>query len=407
MAALAVLSSTHALAQKKYDNGATDSEIRIGNTMPYSGPAAAYGVMGKVEAAYFRMINDQGGINGRRINFISYDDAYNPAQTIAQARKLVETDQVLFLFGTLGTASNTGLQPYLNSKKIPQLFVASGATKWGDPRQFPWTMGWQQPYQSEGRTYAKYVLAEKPNGKIEILYQNDDYGRDFLRGIKDGLGGKAASMVKQEESYEVSEPTIDSHIARLQAAGVDVLISIATPKFAIQAIQKVANLKWQPLHIVNNVGSSVPRVLQIAGFDKAQGLLSASYAKDTSDPRWDKDEGMMKYQAFLAKYAPDVKSDSFAAYGYGEAQTLVQVLRQAGDVLTRDNIMKQAASLKNFKVDTLLPGISVDTSATNFFPIEQFQMMRFKGERLELFGPVINGDIGRNYGGSNAADVRR
>jgi len=387
--------STAAFAQKKYDPGATDTEIKIGNIMPYSGPASAYGVIGKMEEAYFKMINDQGGINGRKIKFITYDDGYSPPKAVEQARKLVESDEVLFVFGPLGTPSNSAIQKYLNAKKVPQLFVATGATKFGEPKAFPWTMGWQPPYQSEGKIYAKHLLATKPDAKVAILYQNDDFGKDLLKGLKDGLGEAAKKMIVAEESYEVSEPSIDSHIVKLKASGADVYFSITTPKFAAQSIKKVAELGWKPMYFQSNVGASVGSVLKPAGFENAQGLLSAAYAKDGADPQWDNDEGMKKFYAFLAKYAPDAnKADGSVVYGYGQAQTMVQVLKQAGDNLTRANIMKQAASLKDFAPDTLLPGVKINTSDKDFYPIEQLQMMRFKGEKYELFGPIINGEVG-------------
>ena len=384
-----------ALAQKKYDTGATDTEIKLGNIMPYSGPASAYGVIGKIEDAYFKMINEQGGINGRKINFISYDDSYSPPKAVEQARKLVESDEVLLLFGPLGTPSNSAIQKYANSKKVPQLFVATGATKFGDAKDFPWTMGWQPPYQSEGRIYAKYLLKEKPDAKIAIMYQNDDFGKDLLKGLKDGLGDKAASMIVAEESYEVSEPTIDSHIVKLKSSGADVYFSMTTPKFSAQSIKKVAEIGWKPMYFQSNVGASVGSVLQPAGFENAQGILSAAYAKDGADPQWDNDEGMKKFYAFLAKYAPEAnKADGSVVFGYGQAQTMVQVLKQAGDNLTRENVMKQAASLKDFTPDTLLPGVKINTSATDFYPIEQLQMMRFKDQKWDLFGPIISGEIG-------------
>src|ERR1700684_3037072 len=378
-----------AFAQKKYDTGATDTEIKLGNIMPYSGPASAYGVIGKIEDAYFKMINEQGGINGRKINFISYDDGYSPPKAVEQARKLVESDEVLFLFGPLGTPSNSAIQKYLNTKKVPQLFVATGATKFGDYKDFPWTMGWQPAYQSEGRIYAKYLLKEKPDAKIGILDQTDDFGKDLLKGRKAGLGDKASSMIVAEESYEVPERTIDSHIVKLKSSGADVYFSMTTPKFAAQSIKKVAELGWKPLYFQSNVGASVGSVLQPAGFENAQGILSAAYAKDGADPQWAKDEGMKKFYAFLAKYAPDAnKADGSVVFGYGQAQTMVQVLKQAGDNLTRDNIMKQATSLKDFAPDTLLPGVKINTSATDFAPIEQLQMMQFKNGQWVMFGDV-------------------
>ncbi len=394
-AALSALVATGgtALAQKKYDTGASDTEIKIGNIMPYSGPASAYGVIGKMEAAYFNMINEQGGINGRKITFVTYDDGYSPPKAVEQARKLIESDEVLFIFSPLGTPSNSAIQKYMNAKKVPQLFVATGATKFGEYKDFPWTMGWQPAYQSEGRIYAKHLLSIKPDAKIAVLYQNDDFGKDLLKGLKDGLGAKA-SLIIAEDSYEVSEPTIDSHIVKLKATGADTFVSITTPKFAAQAIKKVAEIGWKPIYFQSNVGASVGSVLKPAGFDNSQDILSAAYAKDGSDAQWDNDEGMKKFYAFLAKYAPDAnRTDGSVVYGYGIAQTVVQVLKQAGDDLTRANIMKQAASLKDVPIDTLLPGVKVNTSATDFYPIEQLQMMRFKGDKWELFGPIISGEV--------------
>jgi branched-chain amino acid transport system substrate-binding protein len=382
-----------ALAQKKYDTGASDTEIKIGNIMPYSGPASAYGVIGKTEEAYFKKINAEGGINGRKINFISYDDSYSPPKAVEQARKLVESDEVLVVFNPLGTPSNSAIQKYLNSKKVPQLFVATGATKWNDPKEFPWTIGWQPSYQSEARIYAKYLMKEKPDGKIAVMYQNDDFGKDYLKGLKDGLGAKA-SMIIAEESYETSEPTIDNHIVKLKATGADVFLSITTPKFAAQAIKKIAEIEWKPLHIVSNVSASVGGVIKPAGFENAQGILSAAYAKDGADSQWDNDPGMKKLFAFLEKYYPEGnKLDGSVVYGYGAAQTLVKVIEMCGDNLTRENVMKQAASLKDFTPDTMLPGVKINTTATDFAPIEQLQMMRFKGEKWDLFGDIISGEL--------------
>jgi branched-chain amino acid transport system substrate-binding protein len=382
-----------AFAQKKYDAGATDTEIKIGNIMPYSGPASAYGVIGKTEAAYFDKINAEGGINGRKITFLSYDDGYSPPKAVEQARKLVESDEVLLVFNPLGTPSNSAIQKYLNAKKVPQLFVATGATKWNDPKDFPWTMGWQPSYQSEALIYAKYLMKEKPDAKISVLYQNDDFGKDYLKGLKEGLGAKA-SMIVAEESYEPSEPTIDNHIVKLRASGADVFLSITTPKFAAQAIKKMAEIEWKPLHILSNVSASVGGVIKPAGFENAQGILSAAYAKDGADPQWDSDPGMKKFLAFLAKYDTDAnKLDGSVVYGYGAAQTMVKVLEMCGDNLTRENVMKQAANLKDFTPDTLLPGVKINTSPADFAPIEQLQMMRFKGEKWELFGDIISGEL--------------
>jgi branched-chain amino acid transport system substrate-binding protein len=394
LAAVAIVClSQGALAQKKYDTGANDTEIKIGNIMPYSGPASAYGVIGKTEQAYFDKINAEGGINGRKIKFITYDDGYSPPKAVEQARKLVESDEVLVVFNPLGTPSNSAIQKYLNAKKVPQLFVATGATKWNDPKDFPWTMGWQPSYQSEAHIYAKYLMKEKPDAKIGVLYQNDDFGKDYLKGLKDGLGAKA-SMILAEESYETSEPSIDGHVVKLKSAGVDTFISITTPKFAAQAIKKLAEIDWHPLHIVSNVSSSVGGVLKPAGYENSQGILSAAYAKDGADAQWDKDPGMKKFFDFLAKYYPEGdKLNSSVVYGYGVAQTLVKVLEMCGDDLTRANVMKQAASLKDFEPDTLLPGVKINTSPTDFAPIEQLQMMRFKGEKWDLFGDIISGEL--------------
>jgi branched-chain amino acid transport system substrate-binding protein len=372
----------------------SDTEIKIGNAMPYSGPASAYGTIGKVQTAYFKMLNEQGGIRGRKITYISYDDAYSPPKAVEQTRKLVESDEVLLVFDSLGTPTNSAVHKYLNSKKVPQLFVASGATKWGNPKEFPWTMGYQPPYQAEARIYAKYILAEKPQATIGVLYQNDDFGKDLLKGLRDGLGDKA-SMIVEQEAYETSEPTIDSHIIKLKSAGADTLVYFTAPKFTAQSIKKVAELEWKPLQIVNGSTISTTQVMKPAGFQNAQGVISAAYAKDGSDPQWADDPGMKAFYAFLEKYAPDVdRGDSIALYGYGAALTLKKVLEQCGDDLTRENIMRQAASLRSFKNEALLPGVVIDTSATDFYPIEQLRMMRFKGETWELFGDVIDAGFG-------------
>ena len=387
--------STSAIAQKKYDTGATDTEIKIGNIMPYSGPASAYGVIGKTEAAYFKKINAEGGINGRRINFISYDDAYSPPKAVEQARKLVESDEVLFIFNSLGTPSNSAIQKYMNEKKVPQLFIATGATKWNDPKQFPWTMGWQPNYQSEGRIYAKYILKERPTGKIGILYQNDDYGKDYVKGITDGLGAKAASMIVGEESYETTTPTIDSHVVALKSEGADIFVSITTPKFAAQSIKKVAELGWKPLFILNSVGTSTGAVMRPAGFENGQNIISAAYNKDQTDPQWKDDAGIKNFDAFLTKYFPEGnREDLLLMNGYNFAQTMVHVLRKCGDDLSRANIMKQAASIKSLELEGLLPGVTINTSATDFAPIKQFQLRKFKGEHWELFGDVISSEVG-------------
>lgn len=391
---LCAATSTTALAQKKYGPGVSDTEIKIGNIMPYSGPASAYGVIGRTEAAYFKKINDAGGINGRKINFISYDDAYSPPKAVEQARKLVESDEVLLIFNSLGTPSNSAIHKYMNAKKVPQLFVATGATKWNDPKNFPWTMGWQPNYQSETQIYAKYLLKEKPNAKIGVLFQNDDYGKDYLKGLKDGLGAKASSMIVMEESYETSEPTIDNHIVKLKASGADVFVNITTPKFAAQAIKKAAEIGWTPTQFLNNVSASVGSVIKPAGYENAQNIISAAYVKDVTDPQWHDDAGMREFLAFMERDFPEGnKLDGSTVVGYGVAQTLVQVLKQCGDDLTRDNVMKQAANLKSFRTEVLLPGITINTSATDFAPISQLQLMRFKGEKWELFGDIISADV--------------
>jgi branched-chain amino acid transport system substrate-binding protein len=388
-------SSSGALAQKKYDIGATDTEIKIGNIMPYSGPASAYGVIGKTEEAYFRKINAEGGINGRKINFVSYDDGYSPPKTVEQARKLVESDEVLLIFNSLGTAMNSAIQKYMNAKKIPQLFVATGATKWNDPKEFPWTMGWQPNYQSETQIYAKYILKEYPNARIAVMYQNDDYGKDYLKGLKDGLGAKAASMIVAEESYETSEPTIDTHIVKLKSTNADVFINVASPKFAAQAIKKMAEVQWKPVHFLNNVSGSIGGVITPAGPENAQGIISSAYLKDPTDPQWKNDAGMKAWNEFLDKYFPEAnRTDASVIYGYTVTQTLVHVLKQCGDNLTRENVMKQAAGIRDLELGGLLPGIKVNTGATDFAPLSQLQLMRFKGDTWERFGDIISADVG-------------
>jgi branched-chain amino acid transport system substrate-binding protein len=392
---LAAALSTTASAQKKYDTGASDTEIKIGNIMPYSGPASAYGVIGKTEEAYFRKINSEGGINGRKINFVTYDDGYSPPKTVEQARKLVESDEVLLIFNSLGTPPNSAIHKYMNQKKVPQLFVATGATKWNDPKDFPWTMGWQPNYQSETIIYAKYILKNKPDAKIAVLYQNDDYGKDYLKGFKDGLGAKAASMIVIEDSYEVSEPTIDSHIVRLKASGADVFMNITTPKFAAQAIKKNAELGWKPLHFLNNVSGSIGSVIKPAGFENAQDIISSQYFKDPTDAQWKSDPAMIAWNEFLDKYYPEAnRADASVMYAYIVSQGLVHVLKACGDNLTRENIMKQAASIRDYEPGGLLPGVKVNTSATDFAPLSQLQLIRFKGEHWERFGEILSGDVG-------------
>jgi len=382
------------LAQKKYDPGASDAEIKIGNTNPYSGPASAYGTIGKTIAAYFTMVNEQGGINGRKVRFITYDDGYSPPKTVEMARKLVEQDQVLFLFQTLGTPSNTAIHKYMNMKKVPQMHVATGATKWNDPANFKWTMGWQPNYQDEAKSYVRYLLKEKPNAKIGILYQNDDYGKDYLKGIKDGLGAKAKSMIVAEVSYEVADPTVDSQIVQLQQSGADVFFNITTPKFAAQAIRKAYDIGWKPLHFLNNVSTSVASVLTPAGLEKSTGLISTAYLKDPTDKQWANDPAIEKWRAFMKKYYPDGSLiDNSNVYGYTVATTLHQVLKQAGNDLTRENVMRQAASMKGFKIDTLLPGVTISTGAKDYAPIQSVQLMRFNGKQWERFGQIIDSSM--------------
>jgi branched-chain amino acid transport system substrate-binding protein len=387
------LAASPAVAQKKYDPGATDTEIKIGNINPYSGPASAYGTIGKTIGAYFNKINAEGGINGRKINYITYDDGYAPPKAVEQARKLVESDEVLLVFQSLGTPSNSAIQRYMNEKKVPQLFVATGATKFGDPKAFPWTMGWQPNYQSEGRVLAKYLLDKHPNGKIGILYQNDDYGKDYVKGLKDGLAGKI--KVVAELPYEPADPTVDSQIVNLKASGADIFFNVATPKFAAQAIRKAAEIGWKPVHLLNSVSASVGSVIKPAGFEASEGILTTAYLKDPTDPEWKDDAAMKEWRAFMDKYYPEGdKTSTFTAYGYLVAQTLVQVLKQSGNELTRANVMKQAASLKNLELGLLLPNVKINTSPSDFYPIEQMQMARFKKDTFERFGPVISGEIG-------------
>ncbi len=385
-----VLAATSALADKKYGPGVTDTEIKIGQTMPYSGPASSYGTIGRSQLAYFKMINDQGGINGRKINLISVDDAYSPPKTVEQTRRLVEQDEVLFTFQSLGTPTNTATQKYMNAKKVPQLFIATGATKWGDPKTFPWTMGWQPNYQTEGQLYAQYLQRHKPDARIAVLYQNDDYGKDYVKGLHDGLGSQSGRFIVQEISYEVTDPTVDSQIVSLKASGADVLLIFAIPKFAAQAIRKTYDMGWKPMIFINNVSASVAAVLQPAGLDKSVGLITALYLKDPTDPQWESDAAMKEWFVWMKKYYPDGDlKELFNVYGHAAAQTLVQVLRQCGDDLTRENVMRQAANLKNIEIRLLLPGMRINTSPTDFYPIEQVQLARFDGTRWVLFGEVL------------------
>src|SRR3954468_13965164 len=370
----------------KYGPGASATEIKLGQTMPYSGPASAYGTIGKVQQAYFKMINDNGGINGRKINLISLDDGYSPPKTVEQVRKLVEQDEVLALFQTLGKPSNSAIHKYVNAKKVPHLLLATGATKWADPKNYPWTLGFNLSYQAEGQIYAKYLLKNKPDARIAILYQNDDYGKDVLKGVKDGLGAKASKMIVAEATYEVTDPTVDSQILTLQGSKADTFINITTPKFGAQAIRKAYDTGWKPLHIVNNVAASVGSVLTPAGLDKSTGLLTLQYYKDPNDPQWKDDPSMLEWRAFMGRHYRDGDpKDASNLYGYITAQLMVQILKQCGNDLTRENVMRQAANLKNVKLPLLLPAMSVNTSATDFFPIEQGQLARFTGQLWQGF----------------------
>jgi ABC-type branched-subunit amino acid transport system substrate-binding protein len=390
-AALAIaLSASSAIAHKKYDTGATDTEIKIGQTVPFSGAYSVYANIGKTQAAYMKMINEQGGINGRKINLIQYDDAYSPPKTVEQVRKLVEGDEVLFTFQIIGTAANAAVQKYLNGKKVPQLLASTGASKFTDPKNFPWTMGFNPNYFVEGRIYGRYILKEHPNAKIGILYQNDDLGKDYINGLKAGLGDKAAKMIVAEASYEVSDPTIDSQVLKIKDAGADLFYSASTPKQAAQAIRKIHELNWHPVHILDINASPVSATLQPAGLEASKGVISVNYGKDPADPTWKDDAGLKKYLDFMAKYFPEGdKMNTVNTYGYSTAQLLVQILKQCGDDLTRENVMKQAASLKNVELDLALPGMRINTSADDYRVNKQLQLMRFNGERWELFGPIL------------------
>ncbi|QDZ00348.1 ABC transporter substrate-binding protein [Nitratireductor mangrovi] len=386
-----------AFAAAAQDPGVTDTTVKIGNIQPYSGPASAYSQIAKTSVAYVNMINETGGVCGRQVEFISYDDGYSPPKTVEQARKLVESDEVFLIFNSLGTPTNSAIHKYMNAKQVPQLFVATGASKWGDPDNFPWTMGWQPNYVAEARIYARYILDTKPDGKIGVLYQNDDYGKDYLNGLKDALGDKADEMIVSEQPYEVADPTVDSQVINIKAAGADVFVNITTPKFAAQAIKKAAEIGWQPLHILNSVSNSVGSVLKPAGFENAKEIISANYGKDPQDPQWADDEGMKKWHAFMDKYYPDGdKTSSFTVYGYGVTQTLEKVLKASCDDFTRAGVMKSAANMQDMTTDTALPGITMNTSEGDFYPIEQMQLMKFNGERWELFGDVIDGSAATN-----------
>jgi branched-chain amino acid transport system substrate-binding protein len=388
------LASTPGIAQKKYDTGATDTEIKIGQTIPLSGPASAYGAIGKVQAAFIKMINEQGGINGRKINLIQYDDAYNPPKTVEQVRKLVESDEILTTFQIIGTPPNAAVQKYLNDKKIPQLLASTGATRFTDPKNYPWTIAYNPNYQSEAHIYAKYILANHPNAKIGILYQNDDLGKDYVKGLKDGLGAKA-SMIVAEKSYELSDPTVDSQMVTLKSSGADLFYNMTTPKFGAQAIKKAAELGWKPIHILDINATPVSQTLVPAGLENAKDIISVNYGKDPLDPQWNNDEGMKRYKAFMAKYAPAEDANSgISTYGYSTAHLLVQILKQCGDELTRANIMKQATNIsKDYASDLALPGMSMSGEADDWKINKQFQMMKFDGQRWVLFGPILTDDF--------------
>ena len=379
-----------ALAQKKYDIGVTDTEIKVGNTMPYSGPASVYAIIGRTFSAFFKMVNDQGGINGRKINFISYDDAYSPPKTVEQVRKLVESDEVFVLFATLGTASNVGIQKYVNQKKVPHLFVGSGASRWGDPEHFPWTIGLQPSYRSEARIYATYIQKNFPGKTVGILYQNDDFGKDYLVGLKDVWGDQYSKTVISEMAFEVSMPTVDSQVVAIKTANPDIFLNIGTPKFAAQAIKKVAEMNWHPIHIMTNVSISPAQTLKPAGIENSTGILSSAYQMIVTDPVYEATPAMKKFRAFMEKYFPEAdKSESGPLTAWNAGNVFVQLIKQCGDDLTRENIMKQAANL-DMVVDTYLPGIRVKTSPTDFYPIEQLQMIKFNGQTWEAFGPMID-----------------
>jgi branched-chain amino acid transport system substrate-binding protein len=381
--------ATSALAEKRYGPGVSDTEIKIGQTMPYSGPLSAYATIGRAETAYFDKVNAEGGINGRRIRLISLDDGFNPAKTVEQTRKLIEEEQVLLLFSSLGTAPNSAIHKYVNAKKVPHLFVATGATKWGDPQNFPWTMTWQMPYQIEARIFAKYILQNKPNARIAVLYQNDDFGKDYLKGLKDGLGAKAAGMIVAEATSEASDPSVDSQIVMLRSSGADTLMAFAAPRAQAQAIRKVYDIGWRPLYIIPKVSTSVGAVLTPAGLERSIGIVSLSSTKDPTELRWNDDPGMNEWRAWMKQYYPQGDTtDDNNVYGYLYAQTLVQVLKQCGDDLSRENVMRQAANLKQLTLNLLLPGIALNTGPSDYFPVKQAQMMRFDGKEWVRFGEL-------------------
>ena len=392
-AAALALAAAPAAAQKKYDEGASDTEIKIGNTNPYSGNASSYGTIGKAISAFFNMVNEQGGINGRKVNFVSYDDGYSPPKTVEMVRKLVEEDKVLFTFQTLGTPPNTAIHKYMNQKKVPHLFVATGASKWGNPKEFPWTMGFQPDYVTEAIVYAKHILANVKDPKIAVLMQNDDYGKDYFNGFKQGLGKDADKLIVAHATYESTDPTVDSQMIQLMNSGANVFFNITIPKYAAQAIRKAAEIGWKPAHYLNNVSASVATVMKPAGFENGQAILTAGYLKDPTDPRYHNDKDFLEWKAFMQKYYPNGNlADGFNGYAYAVSTLLVHVLKQCGDDLTRANIMKQAANIKDLQLPMVIPGIKVNTSPTDFYPIQSVQMHRFKGESFEPFGEVISGE---------------
>ena len=381
-----------AFSQKKYDDGASDTEIKIGNTNPYSGPASAYGVIGKTIQAYWKSVNDAGGINGRKVNFITYDDGYSPPKTVELIRQLVEQDKVLCTFQTLGTPTNTAIHKYMNQKKVPMLFVATGASKWGKPKEFPWTMGYQPDYHTEAVIYAKHLLANVKDAKIGVLMQNDDYGKDYWEGFKDGLG-KDVSRVSKHVSYEVTDPTVDSQVIQLKDSGANVLFNIATPKFAAQAMRKAGDIGWKPTIYLNNVSSSVASTMKPAGLDNVQGVITAQYLMDPTDKQWDGNQDMKTWVEWMSKYNAGASlQDASNVYAYSVSFLMHETLKKCGDNLTRENLMKQAASLQKLRVPLLLPGITVNTSPTDFYPIQAVQLSRFKGETWELFGDVMHAE---------------
>ena len=386
-----VLAGGLAWAAGQYGPGVTDTEIKLGSTMPYSGPASSYGTIGKSDAAYFAMINDQGGINGRKVNFVSLDDAYSPPKTVEDIRQLVEQDHVLATFNTLGTPPNSAIHDYMNEKKVPQVFVATGADKWNDPKQFPWTIGFQPSYRVEARIYARYILQHEPNAKIAVLYQNDDYGKDYLTGLRQGLGDKADKMIVATKTYETTDATVNSQIVALQASGANVMFTVAIPKFAAQAIRKIYDIGWKPTHILNNVSASIKTAIQPAGPEKAIGIISSAYLKDPTDPQWQDTPEYKDWLAWMKKYNSSASTaDVNNVYGYTVTQAMVAVLKQCGNDLTRENLMKQAASIHDLKLPMLLPGITVSTSANDFAPIKQLQLEKFDGKTWQLFGEVIS-----------------